>query len=153
MVSHLTVMQILHIFEFCSASWLGQIKKCAETAKFKCDAIKNKPFTKNFELFFWFILLLNKAIRKSIILSFEVNCSFFLKFFAFKVKKRGGAICDTTTTTFTAPRLPLLVVQFFRLNIKEVGKRCGKPCDSSAVCSGTSHQRACVRYLKLGVPP
>ena len=38
-------MQILHIFEFCSASWLGQIQKCAESASVKCDAIKNKPFS------------------------------------------------------------------------------------------------------------
>ena len=32
-------MQILHIFEFCSASWLGQIQKC--------DAIEKKPLTQS----------------------------------------------------------------------------------------------------------
>ena len=29
---HIWLMQILHIFEFCSASWLGQIQKCVESA-------------------------------------------------------------------------------------------------------------------------
>ena len=43
---HIWLMQILHILEFCSASWLDQIQKCAESAWVKCDAIKNKPFIK-----------------------------------------------------------------------------------------------------------
>ena len=38
-------MQILHIFEFCSASWLGQIQKCAKFAYSQHDTIERKPFS------------------------------------------------------------------------------------------------------------